>query len=219
MPGKNFAIPYYHDYISPALAAHLLAEARPVTGVDGLIEVGKGGGLETRESLQCLTELYRALAPSLARVLAQRLDDRKFLDERVRATAACNRALGLGLRDPDYKTVLGLEDAEGRIVIGPKTPNYCRKGRNPVAPLPDFLKCPHVTLFGPPDSAKMAINAMNAFHRKLPSEPTIVAELLKSSPMWGADDEDSKTPLRADLASAAENLTACFEGNLSLKEI
>ena len=36
--------------------------------------------------------------------------------------------------------------------------------------------------------------------------------------MWGADDEDSKTPLRADLVEAGINLTKCFEGTLSLSE-
>ena len=36
----TFDIPYYHDYISPALAAHLLRQATPVKGIDGLVEVG-----------------------------------------------------------------------------------------------------------------------------------------------------------------------------------
>lgn len=216
-----FEIPSYHDYLSPAFAEHLLSKGRPVNGVPGLLEVGQGGGLETTEALLFLTSLYSDIKADLARVLAQRIADRKFIDERMRSCAQLNKDLNIDLHDPDYKTVIGLEDAKGRVVIGPLRENYNGPGGAPVAPLPEFLKGPHVTLFGPPDSAKMAINAMNSYHRKRPDEPAIVEELLRSSeadPMWGADDEDSKTPLRADLVDAAINLTACLEGTLSFEE-
>ena len=43
--------------------------------------------------------------------------------------------------------------------------------------VPPFLVGEQVTLFGPPDTAKMAVNAMNAYHRKLRGEPAIVEEL------------------------------------------
>jgi hypothetical protein len=217
----TFDIPYYHDYISPALAAHLLRQATPVKGIDGLVEVGLGGGLETTSSLRFLSELYRKVAPGLKEVLSRRQSDRVFIDERVAATSAFNKRLGRDVTDPDFKTIIGLEDAEGRVVVGPLTEHYCSRGGKQVAPIPDHLKGPHVTLFGPPDSAKMAINAMNAYHRKLPGEPAIVERLLAGldiSPKWGADDEDSKTPLRSDLTEAGENLTACFNRDLSLKE-
>ena len=62
----------------------------------------------------------------------------------------------------------------------------------PVAPLPPHLQGFHVTLFGPPDSAKMAINAMNSRLRALPDEPPVVTALVDGSdivPKWGADDE------------------------------
>lgn len=213
-----FSIPYYHDYISPELARHLLSLAEPVAGVAGLVQVGKNAGLENPEALRFLTELYAELEPELQTLLRQRQADRKFLDERTSACHQFNRELGRDWLHPDYKTVIGLEDAKGRVVIGPKRANYCGKGGAAVAPLPEFLQGPHVTLFGPPDSAKMAINAMNSFHRKLPNEPEIVGELLRHSPMWGADDEDSKTPLRADLVDAAMNLTSCFAGDLTLEE-
>jgi len=218
-----FSIPYYHDYLSPSLARHLLKSAHPVAGVRNLMEVGETEGLETAEALRFLTALYARIEGDLAAVLRQRTKDRKFIDERVRACHEFNRDLGRDFLDADYRTVLGLEDAEGRIVFGPRTAEYCRErsGQKPIAPLPDFLKGPHVTLFGPPDSAKMAVNAMNAYHRRPPGEPKIVHDLLstqKANPMWGADDEDSKTPLHADLVDAAINLTACFEGTLSVKE-
>lgn len=221
MQRPAFEIPYYHDYISPALAGSLLEKAQPVPGVPGLAQVGKGGGLETAESLAFLARLYAAVKTELGEVLARRIQDRKFIDERVAACHAFNREYGRDWLDADYRTVLGLEDANGRVVIGPKLAHYCKSGGKPIAALPDFLKGPHVTLFGPPDSAKLAINAMNAYHRKLPNEPAVVEELLAgqgASPMWGADDEDSKTPLREDLIDAAVNLTGCFAGTLSLKE-
>lgn len=216
-----FEIPYYHDYVSPTLARHLLEKATPVAGVPGLVELGASAGLETKESLQFLTELYSAIKTDLAAVLAQRIQDRKFMDERVKACHEFNKNIGRDWLDDSYRTILGLEDTNGRMVIGPLTRDYCRSAGKPVAPLPEYLKGPHVTLFGPPDTAKMAINAMNAYHRKLPTEPSIISELLasqNSSPMWGADDEDSKTPLRADLVEAAVNLTACFDGSLRLVE-
>lgn len=218
----KFEIPYYHDYISEELADFLLKEAKPVLGVPDLLEVGQGGGLETTEAMHFLCELYRDLEPELKKVLQQRIADRKFIDERVKACFEFNQSLHRDFLDPEYKTILGLEDASGRIVIGPHTNEYCEsRSDKPIAPIPEFLRGPHVTLFGPPGSAKMAINAMNTYHRKLKDESSVVEKLLsthESVPKWGADDEDSKTPLRSDLVSSADNLTACFDGTLSYTE-
>jgi malate synthase len=53
------------------------------------------------------------------------------------------------------------------------------------------------------------------------SYPAIISEILAHStltPKWGADDEDSKTPLRADLISAGENLSSCFDGDLAFTD-
>ncbi|MEK6628063.1 MAG: serine hydrolase [Bdellovibrionota bacterium] len=218
----SFEIAYYHDYISEELATYLLNEALPVTGVSNLLEVGRGGGLETTEALVFLCELYQELEPALKKVLSQRIIDRKFIDERVKACFGLNQSLHFDFLDPEYKTIIGLEDASGRIVIGPHSKEYCESLTNkPIAAIPEFLKGPHVTLFGPPGSAKMAINAMNTYHRKLKGEPEVVAKLLSthaSNPKWGADDEDSKTPLRSDLVNSAVNLTSCFEGTLAFTE-
>ena len=218
---KTFEIPYYHDYISPELFPHLMSEAKDVEGVKDLVQLGKSGGLENKESLQFLCELYEKVKPELIKVLDQRIADRKFIDERVASCVTYNRELKIDFESADYQTIIGLEDGEGRIVIGPKSANFAKKdsAKKPIAPLPDYLKGPHVTLFGPPDNAKLSINAMNAYHRKLKGEPAIVEELLathESVPKWGADDEDSKTPLREDLISAGENLTHCFDGTLSV---
>ncbi|MBI4820807.1 MAG: serine hydrolase [Deltaproteobacteria bacterium] len=214
-----FTIPEFHDFISPRLARKVLESARPIDGVEGLVYVGQGpSGLETLEALRFLRELYLGVRDELALVLRRRRQDRRFVDERVRACNAFNQTLERGVKDEGYATVLGLEDGQGRVVFGPKSTAYDRPGGARIAPLPEFLKGPHVTLFGPPDTAKLAINAVNAYHRRLPAEPPFVEELLAGqtfSPMWGADDEDSKTPLHEDLVEAAMNLTACFEGTLS----
>jgi len=211
-------IPYYLDYASENLLKYLQTELKPVPGNPDLQQVGTMGGLETVESLKFLCELYDAVKPELQKVLEQRITDRKFIDQRTQACFELNKTLGIDFLDQRYHTILGHEDATGRIVMGPKNDFYCKPGGGkPVAEIPKFLQGNHVTLFGPPDDAKLSINAMNAYHRKLKDEPAIVAELLKthtSEAKWGADDEDSKTPLRRDLISAGENLTGCFNKNL-----
>ncbi len=218
-------IPYYKDYVSDALLEILLSKSDPIDGVAHLRELtdtnqptSQNQGLETPESLRFLCDLYDAVKSDLNKILDQRVVDRRFFDQRVRACYELNKKLAIDFTDPDYETVLGHEDGQGRIVVGPLHSDYCRSGRDsPIAPLPDFLQGFHVTLFGPPDDAKLSINAMNSLHRKLKNEPAIVTDLVyKSSlvPKWGADDEDSKTPLRRDLQEAAVNLSACLDHDL-----
>ncbi|MGZ3692592.1 MAG: hypothetical protein ACXVAX_13875, partial [Pseudobdellovibrio sp.] len=133
----RFEIPYYHDYISPELAQFLLNQATPVEGVSNLKQVGNNGGLETQEALQFLADLYEKLEPSLKKVLTQRQLDRKFIDERVRACYEFNKNLNHDFLSPDYQTIIGLEDASGRIVIGPKNSDYCNAmAHKPIAPVP-----------------------------------------------------------------------------------
>ncbi len=216
-----FEIPYYHRTLSPAWARELLRQSREIAGVPGMREVGTGGGLETPEALHFLSELYAETKNELNALLEQRMQDRKFIDERMHACHTFNAEMGRDWLDKDYLLPLGLQDARGRTVMGALGDHALKPGGRLVAELPEHLRGVHVTLFGPPDSAKMAINAMNAYHRKLPGEPAIVEELLaaqKSAPYWGADDEDSKTPIRSDLVDAGVNLTACFEGTLKHRE-
>ena len=211
-------IAYYNDYISQDLLKYLLAKSTPVQGVAELREVDSGGGLETRESLTFLCELYEMLKSNLNQVLTQRTNDRIFIDQQTKACFEFNTFLKRDFLSQDYKTIIGLEDSSGRIVIGPKNESFCQKSNaKAIAKIPAHLKGNHVTLFGPPDDTKLSINAMNAYHRKLKDEPTIIEDLLKTqtnTPFWGADDEDSKTPLRTDLISAGVNLTECFEGTI-----
>ncbi len=218
---KESEIPYYDDFLSSEMRAHLLKGATDFPGIKDLKHLGQSGGLETRESLEFLCQLYDEVKTDLRLVLKRRTRDRKFIDERTRAMSAFNREMKRDYLASDYQTVMGLQDGEGRTVLGPLRKDYAKKGGEKIAPLPQFLQGTHVTLFGPPDSAKLSINAMNAYHRKLRDEPAIVEELLKrhpSLPKWGADDEDSKTPLREDLISAGENLTRCFDRSLSVDD-
>ncbi len=213
---------YYNDFLSPALKSHILETATPYPGVAGLMHVGKTGGLENAESLKFLCELYEELKPELELVLNRRMRDRKFIDERTKSLAVFNRDLTRDFLSVDYKTIMGLEDGDGRIVMGPKSPDYADpKPEKKIAPVPEWLAGNHVTLFGPPDNAKLSVNAMNSYHRKLKGEPAVVAELLlthNSLPKWGADDEDSKTPMREDLIAAGENLSACLDGTINFEK-
>ena len=214
--------PAYGDFISSALMDHLQSYCTPVQGVDGLVQIGESGGLENQQSLSFLCDLDNAVRADLKCVLEQRTVDRQFIDQRTRACSALNRGLNIPFAHADYHTVIGQHDAQGRMVIGPLNDFFCRAGGGVhVAAIPFFLRGHHVTLFGPPDDAKLSINAMNAFHRKLDGEPAIIERLLKSSScvaMWGADDEDSKTPTRRTLIRAGENLAACVSGDFTFDD-
>jgi len=175
--------------------------------VDGLVEVGRGGGLETPEALRFLVELYEEVKVDLGKTLAQRIQDRKFIDERVRACFEFNRDMGRDFLSQDYKTVIGLEDARGRVVFGAHRSDFASEGGAQIAPLPEFLKGPHVTLFRSAGFGENGDQRHECLSSQAPkgARPSSRNCLDLSSPMWGADDEDSKTPLRSDLVDAATN--------------
>ena len=206
----------YLDYIPHELLSRLAARATPVAEVPGLaIAPGQREAfprIESAEALAAVVDVFREVEAHLDRVLRQRVTDRAFLDA---ATLDCVARNGdRSIQDPDYLTVLGLRDGSGRVVAGP-TGEEVRL--EPVV-VPEFLRGEQVTLFGPPDTPKMAINAMNALHRRRADEPEIVGRLVERSgqtPRWGADDEDSKTPIMHNFLAACENLIGCFEGTLS----
>lgn len=212
---KSRHIEYYADYLPEELVDKLWSQSPEVDAVSGL-RVAKGlresfPAVETDEALAFVTDLYVAVRMHLDQVLAQRAVDRKFIDEE---TAACvEHNAKLPYESPDYQTVLGRRDADGRIVVGP--------GDAPCQPapveVPDFMAGEHVTLFGPPDTAKLSINAMNAIHRVPADEPELVGELVDASGQvarWGADNEDSKTPIMRNFLNACENLMGCFDGTI-----
>jgi malate synthase len=219
---SSLDIPYYADYISKQMLDHLLSRSCAVEGVAGLYHVGSHECLEPTDGLNFLCQLYDTVKLELKHVLQQRMVDRSFLDQRTQACYDFNASLNIDFLDPNYETVIGHEDAKGRIVWGPLNEFYHKPGYGkPIAHLPSYLRGAHVTLFGPPDTAKLSINAMNSFHRKLPDEPEVIARLNDTQsflPKWGADDEDSKTPLRGDLVDAANNLSGCFDRTLSYSD-
>jgi len=214
-------LPAFEAFISDSFLSYLLSQKEEVSGVEGLSQVGPISGLENPQSLQFVCDLYNEVKESLDTVLKQRDEDRAFIDEQTKRCLQENQQNKTDFNSPAYKTVLGLLDERKRTVAGPLSETYLEPCGDQVAEIPSWLAPPHVTLFGPPNSAKMAVNAMNAWHRQLPGEPAIVSELLSRSsslPKWGADDEDSKTPIRADLMDASVNLADCFSGTISITE-
>ena len=217
---NSIDIPYYLDYLPPTLLQQLLSDGQPVTAVPGLT-VSKGlrtkfAKIETDEALQFVCELYQSTKSSLANVLKQRQIDRVFIDEETLKCKEANE--GVEYRSPDYATIIGKQNENGAVVVGP-APN--KTTANHQVTIPDFLAGYQVTLFGPPDTAKMAINAMNALNRVSPDEPAIVTELVNASgavPRWGADNEDSQTPIMENFLSACKNLVGCFDGTLRFED-
>jgi len=215
-------IAYYSDYLSPPFLDYLLQNSVKQK-VPGLSIFGgvlpEYSHLESDEALSFLCELYQDTREHLNEVLEQRKKDRHFIDQHTAACVSANNDNQLNFTSPNYQTVIGMKDERQRTVVGPLPPSS--SPRRKVAEIPKYLRGPHVTLFGPPDSPKMAINAMNSAHRKLPNEPDIIEDLLKDSrlePYWGADTEDSKTPLRVPFLKAAEHLNACFNRTLEVVE-
>ncbi len=214
------ALPRYADFVPAPLLAALQASAEPVETVPGLcIAPGlrtRHPTIETDAALQVVVDVYRAVAEDLKQVLAQRATDRAFVDATTLRLVQEND--GLAVHDPSYQTVIGQRDANGRLVVGPLP------GPRPEAQtvsVPAFLQGEQVTLFGPPDTPKMCINAMNALHRVRPDEPPLVAELVKASGQvhrWGADDEDSQTPIMDNFLAACRNLMGCYDRTLSVDE-
>lgn len=213
---RPWHLPEYEAYLPEALRKELVASSEPVDAVPGLrVARGLRAGfpdLETDEALGLTAAVFRRVHGRLADVLVQRGLDRAFIDTEGESCAERNRGRLFG--DAGWETVLGMKDGAGRIVVGP--------GPNPPSPdavaLPPSLMGAQVTLFGPPGSERLCINAMNAVHRRRTDEPALVAELVARSglvPRWGADDEDSKTPIMADFLAASRNLRGCFDGTLS----
>ncbi len=209
-------IPAYSVFLPDPLRAALWDAAGSVAAVPGL-RVAAGlreahPTVETDQALGVVVAVYRAVRQQLRDLLEQRVADRVFID---RATAALREEnQGRSVADADYASVLGQMDGSGRVVIGPVPAS-----NRPIAPVqvPDFLVGEQITLFGPPDSPKMSINAMNAIHRRRPDEPAIVATLVAASgqvPRWGADDEDSQTPIMHSFLAACENLMGCYDRTL-----
>lgn len=208
-------IPAFDDFLPAPLLETLWNTAEAVPAVPGL-RVLKGlrsefPHLESDEALSLMVEVYGEIRDTLAQCLEQRKIDRLFIDQQTLALQAANQHRRI--TDPEWQTILGQRDAQGRVVVGPQA----QPPHAPAVTIPSFLKGEQITLFGPPDSKRMSINAMNALHRRRPDEAPLVAELVAASaqvPRWGADDEDSKTPLMDGFLRANQNLQGCFDRQL-----
>ncbi len=171
--------------------------------------------IETESALGFVCELYEKMHADLDKILEQRVIDRAFLDQKIQELKEHNQ--GVDYSSDDYQTPIGLLDSAGRMVLGQRDPAV---DRNKIV-VPDYLKGNQITLFGPPDTVKMSINAMNALHHRLPNEPDIVEELVEASgdvPRWGADNEDSKTPMMRHFLHACENLIGCYQKNIAFDD-
>ena len=219
-PAPPRDIPAYADFLPDPLLAALAELAQPVASVPGL-SVAPGlrdafPHIETDAALAVVAEVYRRVRPGLRRVLEARVTARAFCDAETAALRGAN--VGRAVSDPEYQSVVGRRDASGRVVVGPTG--------DPPPPMqrvsiPPFLQGEQVTLFGPPDSPKMSIHAMNALHRRRPDEPALVGELVTRSgqvPRWGADDEDSQTPIMQSFLAATDNLMGCYDRTLTFHD-
>ena len=213
-------IPYYLDFLPTSLLEKLNEQSEEVEAIPGL-KVAKGlrkqfPDIETDDALKFVCELYEAVKTDLSRILQKRGEDRAFMDQVTQQCAIENA--GRDYLAPDYATVIGRKNDTGEVVVGrlPDSDTPAEK-----VSVPDFVDGFQVTLFGPPDTAKMAINAMNALNRVPADEPEIVTRLVQESgtvPRWGADNEDSQTPIMANFLSACENLVGCFDGTLRFED-
>jgi malate synthase len=213
-------IPAYRSFLPEPLCAALDAQAEGVPEVPGLrVAPGLRAAFPrtlTAEALGLVVEVYTQTRDHLAQILEQRARDRAFVDAYTRAAAPANASRDF--RDGAYDTVIGARDADGRLVVGPLP----GPRPEPRVQVPEWLRGEQITLFGPPDTARMSINAMNAMHRRRRDEPKRVASLVAEGgqvPRWGADDEDSKTPLMHAFLAATENLIGCFERTLSHTDV
>ena len=212
-------LPSFLRFLPASLLASLRLAAEPVPTIPGLA-VTKGlrhrfGRLESDEALRFIVSIYEKTYPQLREILEQRQKDRAFLDSE---TLACvKRNEGVDYRSPMYETAIGKRDEAGRLVLGMRQE---QQQWTPVT-IPPSMQGEQVTLFGPPDDPRMAINAMNSLHRRLPDEAPIVTKLVEEAaqvPRWGADNEDSMTPLAENLLAANTHLLGCYDGSLTFQD-
>ena len=157
----------YTKFIPTALLNALWNDAQTVEGVTDMRVsrqlLPRFSDWLTPDALCLVRDVFREVRPRLESVLANRRNSR--LDDKTLEMVAENE--DVNYHDADYKTCIGLVDLI-RLVIGPYAGE--RNDSPKMVKVPSFLVGDQVTLFGPPDSAKMAINAMNTIHRRLPGK-------------------------------------------------
>lgn len=187
---------------------------------DGIKVLNGLEGDETVDGFKFVAKLYSLVKDDLESLRIQRIKDRKFIDQRIRATSLLNEKFNYHIDDIGYTSILGQKDENGRVVIGPNTNeegvayDYLNSNGKLIAPLPNFLKGYHVTLFGLSNTKKSCEDAKNCFFKKLDDEPNIVSSLIETKgqvpPRWGVDSEDSQTPLRMGMVESNLNLNQYY---------
>ncbi len=171
--------------------------------------------IESDDALNFVRKIYLRSYIELDEILKQRKRDRHFIDTQTKTYVEDNK--DLDFHSPEYKTVIGQKNNRNQLVVGP----HEKKVTPEKVFVPLYMRGAQVTLFGPPDSQKLSINAMNAFHRRLPKEPLIVQKLVEEfdqEPRWGADNEDSKTPIMVNFLHSCRNLMGCFNRTISFED-
>ncbi|MDB9786862.1 serine hydrolase [Bacteriovoracaceae bacterium] len=215
-------IEYYKRSISDKLLKECVKQSTPDEQIEDISYVGTiSDELKYLLNVDCLTfiiELYELTKGDLNSILNRRLSDRAFIDETTKYLVEKNRENKNKYDSSDYETVIGQKDSNGRVPIGPIDK---KSSKYPVSEVPKHLRGSHITLFGPPSSAKMTINALNAYDREIPNSKKILDPFLKDQtfpPMWGADNEDSKTPLLNDILLSCHQLLLFKDNKLKFKD-
>ena len=211
----------FSDYISEELLKSLKKEMIEFKTIPDLYIKplhSESSPLEEEKALQFVCSLYDEVKEELKNILEKRQEDRHFIDSETQKLSKKNKVSQFSYLDSQYETVIGKKDSQENIVVGPLEKII----DTTIFELPSHLKGHHVTLFGPSDTSKMSINAMNSWHRKRKDEHELVTKLVNESkilPMWGADDEDSKTPNIDSFSEACKNLIKCFDKSLKFEDI
>ena len=87
-------IPEYTDFLSENTIQAALRHSEPAVGVPDLM-IANGlqadfPDIETPQALQMVCDVYEIMAPKLQRILAQRVIDRRFIDEETKACVLRN---------------------------------------------------------------------------------------------------------------------------------
>jgi len=146
------------------------------------------------EALRFLVELYEEVKVDLGKTPGAADSGSQIHRRACSGLFRIQSGHGSRLSIQDYKTVIGIGRCARASRVWRSSIDFASEGGAQIAPLPEFLKGPHVTLFGPPDSAKR-----RSTHECLLASSQragIVAELLGSVSPCGARMTKIETPLR-----------------------
>ena len=117
-------IPFFKRYLPYSIISHLQNGSTPVAGVEGLSCCEDSLNLTdiSHESLTALGSIYESVKDPLKDLLEIKIHDNEFIDQRTRAYYELNYSLLTPFSSDEYVTMVGGEDTEGRVVVGPIAP-------------------------------------------------------------------------------------------------